>query len=125
MYDTFDEYLETQIRRLITAVENQVPESGPFIDVFDFFANPDKGSLDVVSRYGIRIFKMSDDIVPAPTKRYIEAAVYLSGSNYKATMIVCSGTKQDLLDSLNNPNFIDTLNNAYAKLLDLAESEYP
>jgi hypothetical protein len=47
---------------------------------------------------------------------------YSFGSNYKATIIVCSGTKQDLLDSLSNTNFMGTINDTYAKLPNLAES---
>ena len=45
-YATFDQYLEEQIKRLKVSIDREVPESGPFKDVFDLFTNPDEGSRD-------------------------------------------------------------------------------
>ena len=39
-YATFDQYLEEQIKRLKVSIDSEVPESGPFKDVFDLFTNP-------------------------------------------------------------------------------------
>ena len=100
---TFDQYLEEQIKRLKVSIDREVPESGPFKDVFDLFTNPDEGSRDAVSSYGIRIYKMRDDIVA------------------EASVVVGSGTNQELRTLINEPAFIDTLNNAYAQLLEIAE----
>jgi hypothetical protein len=120
-YATFDQYLEEQIKRLKVSIDREVPESGPFKDVFDLFTNPDEGSRDAVSSYGIRIYKMRDDIVADPAMRFMEAIVYFPGSYYKASVVVGSGTNQELRTLINEPAFIDTLNNAYAQLLEIAE----
>jgi hypothetical protein len=64
---------------------------------------------------------MRDDIVADPAMRFMEAIVYFPGSYYKASVVVGSGTNQELRTLINEPAFIDTLNNAYAQLLEIAE----
>lgn len=122
VYSTFDDYLKALTQRLVARVWDEVPEAGVFTDVFEFFTNPDEASRNAVERYGLRVFKMPEDIVPDATKRYIEAAAYFPGSEYKVTMVVCHGNKQELLEMMGQQDFIDRLNDSYAQLLDIAET---
>ena len=51
----------------------------------------------------------------------IDREVPESGPFKEASVVVGSGTNQELRTLINEPAFIDTLNNAYAQLLEIAE----
>lgn len=123
-FDTFQEYVQDLLNRAIPRLKKEIPDSGRFPDVFEKFENPDEGSRHLVSYYGLRIFKMSDDIVADPCRRYVEAAVYLSDCSYKSNVIVCSGNKREILQKMQDPNFPSFLESSYADLLDLIETEF-
>jgi hypothetical protein len=64
---------------------------------------------------------MPKDVVEDPKKRYIQAAAYMPAGDYKATLVVGSGDKKEILEKLNSPDFPEKLNDAYAQLLELLE----
>lgn len=115
----FMDYVNEQLGRLLTEWDEAVVEHGPMNPVFDIFTNPDKGSLDKVGAYGLKIYKMPDDIVADADMRYVEAAVYDPSRAYKIDMIVMSGHSDDIKQVLPTTDFAQKVYDAYAKLLDL------
>ena len=116
---SFQEYVDELVRRVIERTEQEVPEVGDFSDIFELFSNPDIDSMDVVGKYGLHIYKMPSDIVADPAKRYLEACAYVPSASYKATLMSGSGTKTEILAILKDPMFGVTLNGTFAELLDM------
>lgn len=117
---TFDDQVEQIIKDISARAEREVPEYGDFAPVTEFMPNLDKGTT-AVSKYGLTIYKMPKDVVADPKKRYIQAAAYMPAGDYKATLVVGSGDKKEILEKLNSPDFPEKLNDAYAQLLELLE----
>ncbi len=119
---TFDEQVSKIIKDILVRAEREVPEYGDFRPVREFMPNLDKGTT-AVGKYGLSIYKMPKDVVPDPKQRFIEAAAYVPRGDYKATLIVDSGNKKEILEKIKDPEFAEKLNDAYAQLLDLLEQE--
>ena len=117
----FMDYVKEQLSRLLTEWDEVVTEHGPMRPVFDIFANPDKGSADQVGAYGLKVYKMPDDIVADADMRYVEAAVYDPCRAYKIDMVVMSGHNEDIKAVLPTADFAQKVYDAYAHLLDLWE----
>lgn len=117
----FMDYVKEQLGRLLSEWDEVVAEHGSFTPVFDIFANPDAGSQDEVGAYGLKVYKMPDNIVADADKCYLEAAVYDPRREYKIDMIVMSGCSKDLKETLSATDFAQKVYDAYAKLLDLWE----
>ena len=98
-----------------------MPNKGVFSVIFELFCNPDDGTSDVVGKYGLHVFKMQSDIVPDPTKRYVQASAYIPSAAYKATLIVGSGTKAEILELMKEPSFAEKLNCTFGELLDMLQ----
>ena len=117
---TYTDSFYNMLKELITRAEREVPEYGDFAPVYESFKN-NNSKLDV-DRYQLRIFKMPKDLVPDETKRYLEAEVFTKAGTYSATMILGSGSKEDILKQLKTEEFTDKLNNTYAKLVDMIQN---
>lgn len=117
---TFDEQVEEIIKNIVARAEREVPEYGDFAPVREFMPNLDPGTT-AVGKYGLSVYKMPKDVVPDPKKRYIEASAYVPTGDYKATLVLGSGDKKEVIEKIKSPEFPEKLNNAYAKLLDLLE----
>lgn len=115
------DYVKEQLSRLLTEWDEVIPQHGSFTPVFDIFANLDPGSQETVGAYGLKVYKMPDDIVADADMRYMEAAVYDPYRQYKIDMIVISGHSNDIKKALATANFSRKLYDDYAKLLDLWE----
>ncbi len=113
----FQDQVNDLIARLLARVDKEVPEYGDFAPLLEFFDNLDEGTQKHVSRYGLKLYKMPQDIEPDPKNRYLEAAAYLPGGAYKADLIVGHGHKEDIVALLNNVGFPTKLNRTYGKLL--------
>ena len=120
----FMDYVKEQLSRLLTEWDEVIPQHGSFTPVFDIFANPDPGSQETVGAYGLKVYKMPDDIVADADMRYMEAAVYDPYRQYKIDMIVISGHSNDIKKALATANFSRKLYDDYAKLLDLWEEAW-
>lgn len=112
---TFAEQVENTVKTLKERAEREVAEYGDFMAVTELFPNLDKETQ--IGNYALKIFKMPKDVVSDPKKRYLEAAIYMPSGDYKMTMVVGSGTKQEILDMLNQPDFCKKLNKIYGELL--------
>ena len=116
---SFQECVDELVRRTVRRLEEEVPDKGSFSDIFELFCNPDDGTSDVVGKYGLHVFKMQSDIVPDPTKRYVQACAYIPSAAYKATLIVGSGTKAEILELMKGPSFADKLSCTFDELTDM------
>ena len=100
----------------LSAQERYISEYGDFAPVMEFFDNPDPLTQEFVGKYGMKIYKMPKDVVPDPKMRYIEAAAYVPSGKYKARMNVASGTKEEVLMKLKDPDFVKDLKGVYREL---------
>lgn len=116
---SFQECVDELVRRTMKRIEEDMPDEGAFSDIFELFCNPDDGTSDVVGKYGLHVFKMQSDIVPDPTKRYVQACAYIPSAAYKATLIVGSGTKAEILELMKEPSFADKLSCTFDELTDM------
>lgn len=118
-FKSFQDYVEDVVWRVVDRVETEVPDVGNFDPVFEFFTNPSLKTKDDVGKYGLRVYKMRKDIVPDPSKRYVEAAAYDPSGSYKADMVVASGTKSEVLETMRKDEFLEKLFHAYSNLTEL------
>ena len=118
---SFQDYVNELVRRTVVRIKEEMPDKGSFSDIFELFCNPDDGTSDVVGKYGLHVFKMQSDIVPDPTKRYVQACAYIPSAAYKATLIVGSGTKAEILELMKEPSFAEKLNYTFGELLDMLQ----
>ncbi|MBP3471777.1 MAG: hypothetical protein J6K41_06065 [Paraprevotella sp.] len=116
---TFQDLVDALIEKILPRIEQEVPDYGAFYPVLELFDNLDEGTQHVVGKYGLKVYKMPPDIVADPAKRYVEAVAYEPGGNYKATLIVGSGNKTDIIALLLSEDFPEKLNRAFGKLLDM------
>lgn len=116
---SFQECVDELVRRTVVRIKEEMPDEGAFSDIFELFCNPDDGTSDVVGKYGLHVFKMQSDIVPDPTKRYVQACAYIPSAAYKATLIVGSGTKAEILELMKEPSFADKLSCTFDELTDM------
>ena len=121
-FKSFRDYVDDIILRLVERVENEVPDTGDFDPVLEFFTNPSSDTREYVGRYGLRVYKMAKDVVPDPSKRYVEAAAYVPSGMYKADYVVASGTKEEILSVIRTDEFAMKLCNYYNDLTDLLHS---
>lgn len=118
---TFQEHVEQLIADVLQRIPSDMPDYGDFIPILAFFDNPDPTTRKDVGKYGLRIYKMAPEIVPDMRKRYIEASAYDPTGAYKATMIVGSGSKDEVSEIIASKDFPVELNKTFGELLELME----
>ncbi|WP_321436656.1 hypothetical protein [uncultured Bacteroides sp.] len=92
----------------------EVPESGIFAPVYDFFKNTDpKLAID---SYRLKVFKMPTEDVPDEKQRYIEALVFAQDGDYVASTLLLGGYKDTIINELNSKEFPEKLNNTFIEL---------
>lgn len=106
---------------IINRAEREVPDYGDFAPVYENFKNTNP-KLDI-DKYQIRIFKAPKQYVSDETIRYIEAEVYTKVGDYKATLLLGTGKKEEILNQLKSKDFVEKLNNAYIQLTDLIQNQ--
>ena len=116
---SFQECVDELVRRTVVRIKEEMPDKGSFSDIFELFCNPDDGTSDVVGKYGLHVFKMQSDIVPDPTKRYVQACAYIPSGAYKATLMAGSGRKAEILELMKEPSFADKLSCTFDELTDM------
>lgn len=118
---SFQDYVDELVRRTVVRIKEEMPDKGSFSDIFELFCNPDDGTSDVVGKYGLHVFKMQSDIVPDPTKRYVQACAYIPSAAYKATLMAGSGTKAEILALMKEQSYANKLNYTFGELLDMLQ----
>jgi len=114
----FQEQIDKTIDKITARVEKEVPESGEFTPVREYFDNLNPETENIVGKYGLQVYKMPQNIVPDPTKRYVEAAAYVPSGEYKADQIVVSGNNKEIIAKLKEDGFGKKLNIIFGQLLD-------
>ena len=117
----YEQEIKTLVDKVANRAEREVPEYGYFAPVYEEFAN--KNPQQNIDKFRLKVFKMPKQDVPDETKRYIEAAVYVPGSDYKADMLIGAGNKAEILKLLKSDEFPTRLNNAYSKLVDFIQNQ--
>lgn len=110
--------IEKTVECLLKQVEEHVPDYGDFAPIMEFFPNPAEITREFVGTYGLKVYKMPNDVVPDPRMRYIQAAAYVPSGKYKSTMNVASGTKEEIIAIMQEQKFIEDL---YASFQELEE----
>lgn len=117
--------MKEEIRKIIEImlqqVKDHVPDYGDFAPVMEFFDNPDPLTREFVGKYGLKVYKMPKDVVPDPRMRYIEAAAYIPSGRYKSDCNVASGTKDEILATMQTEEFAEKLRETYRELEELFE----
>lgn len=117
--------MKEEIRKLLEVmvqqVKDHVPDYGDFAPVMEFFDNPDPLTTEFVGTYGLKVYKMPKDVVPDPRMRYIEAAAYIPSGRYKSDCNVASGTKDEILATMQTEEFVEKLRKTYRELEELFE----
>lgn len=117
---TYVESLYEMRDKLISEVSSYIPEYGAFTPVYAEFKNLNK-DLNI-DKFQIKVFKMPKQDEPDETKRFVEAAVYLPASDYKATLLLTSGNKEQILEQIQTEEFVKKLDKAYAELIDVIQN---
>ena len=115
---SFEDYVLQLILRTLRRAEKEVPDDGDFPAVRETFTNTDVSTRSDASRYGLEIYKMSDDVQPDRTKRYVEAIAYEPSGQYRADMIVASGTIQTIRETMQSETFLSKVVSVLRKLTD-------
>lgn len=118
MLHDMTEYVAEQCSRLLLQWREAIPESGAFVPLLDIIINPDSATRDIAASYGLKVYKMPDDIVADPRKRYVEAMALIPGGDYKIDMVVASGTNDEIQEQLKSDEFVGKIAAAYADFLD-------
>ena len=116
----YEDEINKLIEKVANRAEREVPEYGYFAPVYEEFKNKDS-QLDI-EKYRLKVLKMPKADVPDETKRYIEAAVFVPGSDYKADMLIGSGKKAEIIELLRSEKFPERLKSVYQRLVDLTLS---
>ncbi len=106
---------------MVQQIVDHVPECGDFSPVLEFFVNPDPRTSEFVGKYGLRVYKMPNDIVADPRIRYVEAAAYIPSGLYKSDCTVVWGTKDEIIATMLTAEFAEKLHETFLKLGELFE----
>lgn len=118
--NTYTDSFYNMLEKLIARAEREVPEYGEFAPVYENFKNTNQDLK--IDRYQLKIFKMPKSDVEDETKRFIMAEVYAPACDYKADILIGSGSKEEILNQLKSPDFVGKLNNAYIQLADFIQN---
>ena len=95
------EKMEELVKKMISDLKENAKENvkskGEFDIVWEEFENPDKSLNATHFLLKISVPKVKG----AEDKRYLEAAAVRRGSPYGAESVICLGSKQEILDKLN------------------------
>ena len=120
-YTCFQDQVDEMTARLAERAEREVPEYGRFAPVMEF--TPNYGDIKVVGKYGLQVYKLPEDIDPDPKQRHIKAAAYMPAGDYKASMAVAKGHKEEIIRILKDPEFAKKLNGVYGELVEILENQ--
>lgn len=119
---TFQKHVNELISIMQYKIEHEIPEQGCFKPLMEFFLNPDIETSNHVGKYGLKIYKMPNDIVADTRMRYVEAAAYSPCGTWKVDSIVAHGTKKEILSILQQEKFPNKLDECYGELLHIMKN---
>ena len=107
--------MEEKIKKMIKDIlarEREVYEYGDFAPVYEEFKNTDKELL--ATDFMIKIYHISDE--NSKTKRALELLAYKLPTPYRATQIIETGTKEDILNKLRDNNLCKEVDTIFRRL---------
>lgn len=116
-----DEQINDMVTDLIKAMETDMPAAAESYKPINRYINlpmDDKDDMDIVCRYGLRVYQMPLDLQPDASISYVEDYA-LAVDGYKASMIVKMGKKDALLDFLRAEGLTEKLQDDYKRLFKL------
>lgn len=96
------ELVKKHFNQIKLRAEREVPDYGDFASVYERFANPDNNFK--ASDFIIKIVKPPKNITNNEKIRNLEIVAYNLPSTYKASAIIATGTKEELLKKFNDEN---------------------
>ena len=108
------ELVKKHFNQIKLRAEREVPEYGDFISVYERFSNPNKDLK--VSDFVIKIVKPPQNIANNEKIRNLEIVAYNLPSSYKASAIIATGTKDELLKKLDEDNICQEIEQALKSL---------
>ncbi len=113
----FLDRVEELIAKMLYHLENNVPPYGDFPSFFEFFDNEDDRLRRIVGKFGMKLYKMPNDVQPDKSIRYLEATVYTPCGGYKADSVVGHGRNEDIVTLLKSEDFSAKLVESYERLV--------
>lgn len=107
-----EEKTKTIISKLHQRAEREVPEYGDFSVVYEEFKNPDKNLS--ASDFMLKIYKPKN--AKDEKFRCIEAVAYALPKPYKSEALIAQGNKEEILNILQNEEFVEVLQNTFTRL---------
>jgi hypothetical protein len=110
------------VAALIKGMKENMPDTGTYTPVNEYYDIPLTPEANIVRRYGIRAYQMPHDIQPDTSISYLEDYA-LSTDGYKSSMIIKMGKKDVLLDFLSADNLVEKLQADFLRLDKLLTDE--
>ena len=105
---TMEEAFKKFVKIIRDRAEREVPEYGDFAPVYEQFANPQK-ELSATD-FMIKISKPPKSVENNEKIRNLEVVAYKLPAPYKAECIVATGTKEELMQKLQDSKFLKEIN---------------
>ena len=97
--------IESLIQELVPKVKELVPDRGDFKVVYSEFENSDNRLC--LTDIMLKVESVPHCIKNYMTRRYLVCVGYKLPAPVKSSVIIKAGTKQEILDFLNNPSLVD------------------
>ncbi|MCQ2738728.1 MAG: hypothetical protein MJ237_00715 [bacterium] len=104
---TLNKLIKESFQKLSERAEREVPEYGDFSPVFETFKNPDNTLC--ATDFLIQISKPPKTVENHQTIRNFELVAYNFPSPYKISTILKTGTKEELMQKLQNENIYEEI----------------
>ena len=111
---TMEQHIKKIVNDVLSRAEREVPPYGEFAPVFEEFKNTNS-ALDA-THFMLKIVKPPKNIEGHETLRNIELTAYKVPTPYKASVIIKSGTKDDIIEKLKTPEFHKEIEESFKTL---------
>lgn len=100
------------IERLVARIEQEIPATGPFEYVYEYFENEDRWWRAT----NVCLFVVPLEKADGEVKRVLECRVYCLPIPYIASKVVASGTNEVLLEKLREADFPESSYHIFKEL---------
>ena len=109
-----EQHVKKMVNDVLVRAEREVPPYGDFAPVFEEFKNSNP-ALDA-THFMLKIVKPPKTIEGHETIRNIELTAYKVPTPYKSSVIVETGSKDDIMQKLKNPEFFKEVEEQFTNL---------
>ena len=111
---TMEQHIKKIVNDVLVRAEREVPPYGDFAPVYEEFKNTN--SAYDATHFMLKIVKPPKNIEGHETLRNIELTAYKIPSPYKASVIIKSGSKDDIMEQLKNPEILKEVEDSFKNL---------